>query len=79
MGAVGVWLGMNSENAEAIRFHEKSGFERVGIKTFTLGNPGEHEFVKEYSLQPAPQPLAPARRRRGAVETKRGGVRWRLR
>ncbi|WP_311211316.1 MULTISPECIES: GNAT family N-acetyltransferase [unclassified Arthrobacter] len=49
-GASGVWLGVNSENAKAIRFYEKSGFQRVGTKSFTLGNTVEHDFVMEHQL-----------------------------
>lgn len=46
-GATGVWLGVNDQNARAIRFYEKSGFRKVGTKTFTLGNSVEHDFVME--------------------------------
>ncbi|MDP9936008.1 GNAT family N-acetyltransferase [Paenarthrobacter nicotinovorans] len=49
-GAAGVWLGVNSQNAKAIRFYEKSGFQRVGTKSFTLGNTVEHDFVMENRL-----------------------------
>ncbi|WP_159705520.1 GNAT family N-acetyltransferase [Arthrobacter sp. 18067] len=49
-GAAGVWLGVNSENAKAIRFYEKSGFQRVGTKSFTLGTTVEHDFVMEHEL-----------------------------
>ncbi len=49
-GAAGVWLGVNSENAKAIRFYEKSGFQRIGTKSFTLGNTVEHDFVMENRL-----------------------------
>ncbi|MEJ1115247.1 GNAT family N-acetyltransferase [Paenarthrobacter sp. CCNWLY172] len=49
-GASGVWLGVNSENAKAIRFYEKSGFQRVGTKSFTLGTAVEHDFVMEHEL-----------------------------
>jgi len=49
-GASGVWLGVNSENAKAIRFYEKSGFQRVGTKSFKLGNTVEHDFVMENRL-----------------------------
>ncbi|MFJ4029848.1 GNAT family N-acetyltransferase [Paenarthrobacter sp. NPDC089989] len=49
-GAAGVWLGVNSENAKAIRFYEKSGFQRVGTKSFTLGDSVEHDFVMEHRL-----------------------------
>ncbi|VXC23132.1 GNAT family N-acetyltransferase [Arthrobacter sp. 9V] len=49
-GAAGVWLGVNSENAKAIRFYEKSGFQRVGTKSFKLGTTVEHDFVMEHQL-----------------------------
>ena len=49
-GAAGVWLGVNSENAKAIRFYEKSGFQRVGTKSFKLGDTVEHDFVMEHAL-----------------------------
>ena len=38
---------MNSQNARAIRFYEKSGFRKVGTKSFRLGNTVEHDFVME--------------------------------
>lgn len=49
-GAPGIWLGVNDQNARAIRFYEKSGFLRVGTKTFTLGNTVEHDYVMELRL-----------------------------
>ncbi|WP_458113173.1 GNAT family N-acetyltransferase [Arthrobacter sp. R1-13] len=49
-GALGLWLGVNSGNAKAIRFYEKSGFSKVGTKTFKLGNTVEHDFVMERAL-----------------------------
>lgn len=49
-GAAAVWLGVNSENAKAIRFYEKSGFQKVGTKSFKLGNTVEHDFVMECGL-----------------------------
>ena len=49
-GAQGIWLGVNSLNAKAIRFYEKSGFSKVGTKTFKLGNTVEHDFVMERRL-----------------------------
>jgi ribosomal protein S18 acetylase RimI-like enzyme len=49
-GAAGVWLGVNSENARAIRFYEKTGFQQVGTKSFNLGNAVEHDFVMEHEL-----------------------------
>ncbi|RAX46345.1 GNAT family N-acetyltransferase [Arthrobacter sp. AQ5-06] len=49
-GAAGVWLGVNSQNARAIRFYEKSGFRKVGSKSFRLGTTVEHDFVMERSV-----------------------------
>lgn len=49
-GGAGVWLGVNSENARAIRFYEKSGFRKVGSKSFRLGTAVEHDFVLERPL-----------------------------
>ena len=49
-GAAGIWLGVNSENAKAIRFYEKSGFRKVGTKSFQLGSRVEHDFVMERGL-----------------------------
>lgn len=53
-GARGLWLGVNSLNARAIRFYEKSGFRQVGTKSFTLGNTVEHDFVMERPIPQAP-------------------------
>jgi diamine N-acetyltransferase len=53
--ANGIWLGVNSQNARAIRFYEKSGFRKVGTKSFTLGSTVEHDFVMERAL---PHPSA---------------------
>ncbi|HEY1154962.1 MAG TPA: GNAT family N-acetyltransferase [Arthrobacter sp.] len=49
-GGAGAWLGVNSQNARAIRFYEKSGFRKVGTKSFRLGSTVEHDFVLERSL-----------------------------
>jgi diamine N-acetyltransferase len=46
----GIWLGVNSQNARAIRFYGKSGFRTVGTKSFQLGNAVEHDFVMERAL-----------------------------
>ena len=53
-GARGLWLGVNNLNARAIRFYEKSGFRRVGTKSFTLGTTVEHDFVMERPIPRAP-------------------------
>ncbi|WP_461189030.1 GNAT family N-acetyltransferase [Arthrobacter sp. Z4-13] len=49
-GGRGVWLGVNSQNARAIRFYEKSGFAKVGTKSFRLGSTVEHDFVLERAV-----------------------------
>lgn len=49
-GAIGVWLGVNEENARANRFYEKTGFARVGTKKFLVGERWEDDFVRERSL-----------------------------
>ena len=50
-GARGLWLGVNSQNPRAIRFYEKSGFRRVGTKSFKLGSTVEHDFVMERAVR----------------------------
>ena len=49
-GAAGSWLGVNQENARAIRFYEKNGFVTVGQKRFLVGGRYEHDFVLERAL-----------------------------
>jgi diamine N-acetyltransferase len=49
-GARGAWLGVNQENARAIRFYRKHGFDRVGTKRFLVGDRYEHDFVFERAL-----------------------------
>ena len=49
-GSLGIWLGVNSENAKAIRFYEKAGFRKVGTKSFRLGAAVEHDFVMERTV-----------------------------
>lgn len=49
-GGAGAWLGVNSQNARAIRFYEKSGFAKVGTKSFQLGRTVEHDFVLERAV-----------------------------
>lgn len=51
-GARGIWLGVNDQNARAIRFYEKSGFRKVGTKSFRLGSAVEHDFVMERPATP---------------------------
>ncbi|PPL14455.1 GNAT family N-acetyltransferase [Microterricola pindariensis] len=49
-GAAGAWLGVNEQNARAIRFYEKSGFAAVGRKRFLLGGVYENDHVLERAL-----------------------------
>lgn len=49
-GAVGMWLGVNEENARAQRFYGKHGFRRVGAKRFLVGDRYEDDWVMERSL-----------------------------
>jgi len=46
----GMWLGVNEENARANAFYEKSGFHRVGVKRFLVGERWEDDFVRERAL-----------------------------
>jgi ribosomal protein S18 acetylase RimI-like enzyme len=46
----GMWLGVNEENARANAFYEKSGFKRVGMKQFLVGERWEDDFVRERAL-----------------------------
>jgi diamine N-acetyltransferase len=49
-GRIGMWLGVNQENARANAFYEKSGFVRVGVKRFLVGERWEDDFVRERAL-----------------------------
>jgi diamine N-acetyltransferase len=49
-GRVGMWLGVNNENARANRFYEKNGFATVGVKKFLVGETWEDDFVRERAL-----------------------------
>lgn len=50
VGASGAWLGVNEENAHALRFYAKHGFEKVGRKRFLVGARYEDDFVLERSF-----------------------------
>lgn len=50
-GAASAWLGVNEENARAIRFYEKHGFAIVGRKRFLVGDRWEHDYVLERPLR----------------------------
>jgi GNAT superfamily N-acetyltransferase len=49
-GAAGSWLGVNEENARALRFYGKHGYERVGTKHFLVGERYEDDYVLERAL-----------------------------
>ena len=49
-GAAAAWLGVNEENARAIRFYEKHGFAKVGRKHFVVGGRVEDDWVLERPL-----------------------------
>lgn len=53
-GARSVWLGVNQQNARAIRFYGKSGFEVVGTKTFLVGPERHDDFVMERMSEQGP-------------------------
>lgn len=46
-GVASVWLGVNQQNLRANRFYEKSGFVKMGVKTFWLGGDLQEDFVRE--------------------------------
>lgn len=49
-GLAGLWLGTNEENARAQRFYEKSGFARIGTRTFQLATRAENDFIFERAV-----------------------------
>jgi ribosomal protein S18 acetylase RimI-like enzyme len=49
-GAAAAWLGVNEENARAIRFYEKHGFSKAGRKRFRLGDRLEQDWVLARAL-----------------------------
>lgn len=53
--AQGIWLGVSSVNERAIRFYEKQGFVKVGMKSFLFGNTVERDFVMQRSLADSAQ------------------------
>jgi ribosomal protein S18 acetylase RimI-like enzyme len=57
-GLPGIWLGVNQENARAIRFYTKNGFRIVGTKRFRLGERFEDDYTLEQSLPPRPETAA---------------------
>jgi diamine N-acetyltransferase len=49
-GKRGISLSVNQENSRANSFYEKSGFIRVGVKKFLVGEVYEDDFVRERPL-----------------------------
>jgi ribosomal protein S18 acetylase RimI-like enzyme len=45
-----IWLAVWEENPRAIRFYEKHGFQKAGVKTFQLGAELQHDFVMARNL-----------------------------
>ncbi|HEY5855482.1 MAG TPA: GNAT family N-acetyltransferase [Aldersonia sp.] len=44
-GCAAMWLGVNQHNRRAQRFYAKHAFERVGTKTFQVGQQTHHDYV----------------------------------
>jgi len=59
-GAATMWLGVNEENARAIRFYGKHAFARVGTKRFRVGERLEHDLVLERVLGGDAEPVSPS-------------------
>ena len=49
-GARVLWLGVNQHNPRAVAFYGKTGFERIGMKAFNVGDRQEHDFVLAQSV-----------------------------
>jgi len=45
-----LWLGVNQHNPRAVAFYGKCGFERIGMKTFRVGERHELDFVLAQSV-----------------------------
>ena len=46
-GAKSVWLGLDATNSRANSFYDRYGFERRGIKKFTVGSREEDDMIRE--------------------------------
>lgn len=46
-----IWLGVWEENARAIRFYEKHGFEKFGEHVFMLGNDAQTDWMMKKAIQ----------------------------
>lgn len=45
-----VWLGVWEENARALRFYTKMGFEKIGEHVFVLGTEVQNDYVMAFKL-----------------------------
>ena len=52
LGRGSIWLGVWEENARAIRFYRKQGFEHVGSRPFVLGTDVQQDWIMERILTP---------------------------
>lgn len=50
LGGRSLWLAVNQLNERATHFYEKSGFQRVGVKTMQIGEQTFDDFVYELTL-----------------------------
>ncbi|MFP4095465.1 MAG: GNAT family N-acetyltransferase [Cyclobacteriaceae bacterium] len=48
-----VWLGVWSQNPDAIRLYERQGFEKIGSYTFMLGRDAQTDFIMKLRLNKA--------------------------
>lgn len=55
-GAHGLWLGVWSQNARAIKYYQKEGFTKVGTQIFVLGEDPQVDDVLYRPVDPAPSP-----------------------
>ena len=46
-----VWLGVWEENARALRFYTKMGFEKIGEHVFVLGTEVQNDYVMAFTLK----------------------------
>jgi ribosomal protein S18 acetylase RimI-like enzyme len=45
-----IWLGVWEQNARAIRFYEKNGFQQFGSHVFKLGEDEQNDILMKYTL-----------------------------
>lgn len=53
-GAPAMWLSVWKENARAIAFYRKRGFETIGEGNFLMGEDLQEDFIMERAVQPLP-------------------------